>query len=201
MHSPHRGGKRLRIRTSMLGIVACIALVGSAIPVMAAPSGRATLTGNVPPWAKSANFKAAANPSDSIGFRVYLGWTNPTAVEGLAKAVSDPRSSSYGKYLTSQQFRQQFAPSQAQVGAVQSWLRGQGFKVDYTPQNNHYVEAEGTVAQAQAAFDTSFGMYSVEGQTVRSPSGDVSIPDTLAATVTGIVGLDDSAVFTQPDHV
>src|SRR5437870_4549639 len=105
MHSPHRGGKRLRIRTSIFGIVACIALVGSAIPVMAAPSGRATLTGNVPPWAKSANFKAAANPSDSIGFRVYLGWSNPSAVESLAKAVSDPRSASYGHYLTPQQVK------------------------------------------------------------------------------------------------
>ena len=95
----------MRIRTSILGIVACVALVGSAIPAMAAPSGRATLTGNVPPWAKSANFKAAANPSDSIGFRVYLGWSNPSAVESLAKAVSDPRSASYGHYLTPQQVK------------------------------------------------------------------------------------------------
>src|SRR5207245_7341930 len=122
---------RLRIRTSILGIVACVALVGSAIPAMAAPSGRATLTGNVQPWAKSANFKAAANPSDSIGFRVYLGWSNPSAVESLAKAVSDPRSASYGHYLTPQQFRQQFAPAQSQVSAVQMWLRSQGFSVVY----------------------------------------------------------------------
>src|SRR2546426_7248940 len=117
MDSTQAGGKRLRIRTSILGIVAAIALVGSAIPAMAAPSPRATLAGNVPPWAKSANFKAAANASDSIGFRVYLGWTDPAAVEALAKAVSDPSSTSYGQYLTPQQFRQQFAPPQSQINA------------------------------------------------------------------------------------
>src|SRR5437870_12498442 len=176
MHSPNRGGKRLRSRTSILGIVASVALLGSVVPALAAPSGRATLTGNVPSWAKSANFKAAANPSDSIGFRVYLGWNNPAAVESLARALSDPRSASYGHYLTPQQFRQQFAPSQAQVNAVQSWLRSQGFRVDYTPLNNHYVAAEGTVAQAAAAFATTFGTYSVAGQTLRSPSSDPSLP-------------------------
>ena len=191
----------MRIRTSILGIGAAIALVGSAIPAMAAPSGRATLTGNVPPWAKSANFKATANPSDSIGFRVYLGWNNPSAVEALARSVSDPRSASYGKYLTAQQFRQQFAPSQAQVSAVQSWLRSQGFSIVYTPQNNHYVSAEGTVAQAGAAFGTSFGMYSIDGLTLRSPSSDVSVPASIAGAVSGVIGLDDVAQTVHTNNI
>ena len=185
----------MRSRTSILGIVASIALLGSVIPALAAPSARATLAGNVPPWAKSANFKAAANPSDSIGFRVYLGWTDPAAVEALAKAVSDPGSASYGQYLTPQQFRQQFAPSQSQVNAVQSWLRSQGFRVDYTPLNNHYVAAEGSVAQAASAFGTTFGTYSVAGQTLRSPSSDVSLPTSIAGFVSGVVGLDESAAL------
>ena len=185
----------MRSRTSILGIVASIALLGSVIPALAAPSARATLAGNVPPWAKSANFKAAANPSDSIGFRIYLGWTDPAAVEALAKAVSDPGSASYGQYLTPQQFRQQFAPSQSQVNAVQSWLRSQGFRVDYTPLNNHYVAAEGSVAQAASAFGTTFGTYSVAGQTLRSPSSDVSLPTSIAGFVSGVVGLDESAAL------
>jgi subtilase family serine protease len=140
-------------------------------------------------------------PNGSIGFRVYLGWRNEPGAEALPRAVSDPKSPSYGKYLSPSAFRQQFAPTQAQVGAVQSWLRSQGFTVDYTPQNNHYVEAEGTVAQAQSAFSTTFGMYKVQGKTVRSPSTAVSIPDTLTSSVTGIVGLDNSSVFTHPDQV
>jgi len=108
----------------------------------------------------------------------------------LRRAVSDPKSASYGKYLTPVQFRCQFAPSQSQVGAVQSWLRSQGFSVDYTPSNNHYVAAEGTVAQASAAFGTSFKLYKVRGQVVRSPAGNLSIPSSLAATISGVLGLD-----------
>jgi subtilase family serine protease len=164
-------------------------------------SGKSTLAGSAPSWAKNRNYVGAADPNGSVGFRVYLGWRNEAGAEALAQAVSDPKSPSYGKYLSAASFRQQFAPTQAQVGAVQSWLRSQGFTVDYTPQNNHYVEAEGTVAQAQSAFGTTFGMYKVEGETVRSPSADVSIPDTLTSSVTGIGGLDDSSVFTRPDDV
>ena len=140
------------------------------VPASAAPPDRTTLPGSAPTWANAHNFAGAANPADNIGFRVYLGWNNPAGAEGLARAVSDPHSASYGQYVTPAQFRQQFAPSQAQVGAVQSWLRSQGFTIDYTPANNHYVAAEGTVGQAQAAFGANFGEYHVNGQTVRAPS-------------------------------
>jgi subtilase family serine protease len=181
-------------------LISAVVLASSALSAHATPSGRMTLQGSVPSWANARNYQGAADPTADIGFRVYLGWNNPSAVESLAQAVSDPHSSSYGHYLTPAQFRQQFAPSQAQVGAVQSWLKGQGFNVEYTPQNNHYVSAEGTVAQAQAAFSTSFGMYSVEGLTVRSPSADISIPSSLGDIVSDVVGLDDSAQFVHTDH-
>ncbi|PYU20442.1 MAG: serine protease [Acidobacteria bacterium] len=165
-----------------------------------AAQAQTKLAGSAPAWANAKNLVKAANPSDDVGFRVYLGWNNPSAVEALAQAVSDPASASYKNYLTPAQFRQQFAPSQAQVGAVQSWLLGQGFTVVYTPQNNHYVSGEGTVAQAAAAFATSFGMYSISGLTLRSPASDVSIPDSLTGIVAGVIGLDDSAQLVHTNH-
>ncbi len=169
-------------------------------PALAA-SGTTRLPGSVPSWAKAANFVAAANPNSIVGFRVYLGWTNASAAEALAQAVSDPHSSSYGKYLTPSQFRQQFAPSASDAAAVQSWLKSQGFSVLYTPANNHYVSAQGTIAQANSAFGVQIGMYKVQGQSVRSPNQDVSIPNSLAKIVSGVLGLDDSAVFVTTDHV
>jgi subtilase family serine protease len=187
-----------KIFTIMVVLTVVAMLPGAA---WAAASGRATLPGSVPAWANSNNYVGAADPNASVGFRVYLGWQNAAAAEALAQAVSNPRSAQYGQYLTPQQFRRQFAPSQNQVTAVQSWLKSQGFTVIYTPTNNHYISAEGTVAQAQAAFGVQFGMYKVNGKTVRSPSGDVSVPDTLAATVSGVLGLDDSAVFVETDHI
>src|SRR6266550_1319711 len=182
----------VHIRAAVLGVAACGALLSLTLPVGAAPADRATLAGSVPSWATSANFKGSATATDSIGFRVYLGWQNQSQVEAIAKAVSDPASASYRQFLTPQQFRQQFAPSQSQVTAAQSWLRGQGFTVVYTPLNNHYIAAEGTIAQAAAAFGTSFNMYTHDGLTLRSPSSAVSVPTNLAGIVSGVIGLDDS---------
>ncbi|HEY7263639.1 MAG TPA: S53 family peptidase [Trebonia sp.] len=181
---------------AVLGSGCVIASLGTAH----AASGNAVLKGSIPAWANSKNLAGAADPAGNVGFRVYLGWTNESAVAALASAVSDPHSASYRHFLTPAQFRQQFAPSQAQVNAVTSWLKSQGFSVEYTPQNNHYVSAEGTVAQAEAAFGTAFGEYSVDGLTVRSPESDVSIPASLSADIEGVVGLDDSAQFVVTNH-
>jgi subtilase family serine protease len=173
----------------------------AAVPVGAAPADRTTLHGSAPTWAKSSNYAGAADPNADVGFRVYLGWTDPAAAEALARAVSDPHSSSYGQYLTPAQFRQQFAPPANQVAQVQNWLKSQGFDVQYTPQNKHYVSAEGTIAQAQTAFGTMFGLYHVRGITVRAPSSDVSIPTSLADVINGVIGLDESSDFVTTNHV
>ena len=186
-----------KIYAALAILVILATLPGSAL---AAPS-ITTLHGSAPAWANSKNLVGAADPNAYVGFRVYLGWQNADAAVALAKAVSDPNSAQYHQYLTPAQFRQQFAPSQAQVNSVQSWLKSQGFTVDYTPTNNHYIAAEGTVAQAQTAFAAQFNMYKVNGKTVRSPSADVSIPTPLATIVSNVVGLDDSAIFVETDHI
>src|SRR6267378_5951623 len=166
----------------------------------AAPTSRVTLQGSAPPWANSRNLVGAPGPGTDIGFRVYLAWKDPAGAEALARAVSDPSSSSYGQYLTPPQFRARFAPDANAVAQVQQWLRSQGFSVQYTPQNNHYVSAEGTVAQAQAAFGATFGNYLVQGQTLRSPTADISVPSSFASIVTSVVALDESFQFVQTYH-
>src|SRR5437867_10780763 len=156
-------------------------------------SDRASLAGNSPPWATAANKKAAAAATDWVNLRVYLNWENVGPAQALAAAVSDSKSASYGKFLTPQQFRQQFAPSAQSAQNVQQWLSQQGFNVVYTPLNNHYVAAEGTVAQAQAAFGVALNLYQVQGLTLRAPDRDPSVPAGIAPTVAGIVGLDQAA--------
>ena len=192
--------QRIVVALFVLGLVVSLNASFEGLFAQAGNSGRSTLVGSAPTWADSNNDQGPADTTSYVGFRVYLAWNNPSPVEALAQAVSDPHSPSYGQYLTPQQFRQQFAPSQSQVGMVQSWLRNQGFSVEYTPANNHYVSAEGTVAQVAAAFGTSVGLYNVQGLTLRSPSSDVNIPSSLASVVTGVIGLDDSVQFVHTDH-
>jgi subtilase family serine protease len=192
--------KLRRVRVALAAMVALtVGVLALGAGTGAAGNGRVALAGSVPAWAKSSALKGAASGTSSVGFRVYLGWRNESAVKALAKAVSSPSSPSYGHYLTPQQFRQRFAPSQADVNAVESWLRSQGFQVDYVPQNNHYVEAEGTVAQAEAAFGVTLNEYRYQGMTLRAPAGALTIPSSLAGVVEAVAGLDESAALVRPE--
>jgi subtilase family serine protease len=184
----------------LLAVVLIFSSVALSIIALAAPSTRSTLKGSKPSWAGPKNYVGNADARASIGFRVYLGWNNASGAEALARAVSDPSSKSYRHYLTPAQFRGQFAPSANQVAQVQSWLTSQGFSLVYTPANNHYVSAEGTVAQAQTAFGTNFGMYQANGLKLRSPSADVSIPSSLAGVVNAVIGLDESYELIHTNH-
>jgi subtilase family serine protease len=179
--------------------VAGVGLAALAPSSALAASSRRTLAGSTPAWATAKALKGAASTSGNVGFRVYLGWRNAAAAEALARQVSTPGSSSYGHFLTPAQFRQKFAPTQADVTAVQRWLRSSGFTVDYTPTNNHYVAAEGTVAQANAAFATKLGNYAYRGMTLRAPEKALSIPSSLPA-VSGVIGLDDTVQLVRYDH-
>ena len=187
------------LRSLTVAAAAAAVLLGVASATTAAPPTKTTLHGSAPAWAKQGNFVRAADPAAPVGFRVYLGWNS--GAEAFARAASTPSSASYGKYISASEFRRRFAPSEQKVSAVRSWLKAQGFSIVYTPTNNHYVSAEGTVGQAQAAFGTTFGVYSVQGLTVQSPSSEIAIPNDLAADVTGVVGLDDSSAFVETYHV
>jgi len=182
--------QRRRLAT---GLAVALLAVVPLTSVSAASGARATLKGSTPTWANSKNLVGAADPNTVVGFRVYLGWKS--GAEAAARAVSDPKSASYGKYYTPAQFRHDFAPTQSEIGATQAWLKNQGFSIVYTPSNNHFVSAEGTLAQAAAAFGTSFNNYKVNNQIVRAPSGDLSIPSDLATSVNAVVGLDESDAF------
>jgi subtilase family serine protease len=161
-------------------------------------SSRQRLTGSVPSWATASSKVGEAAGSDNVGFRVYLGWRDWARAESLATAVSTPGSGQYGRFLTPAEFRAEFAPSQADVSAVRRWLHKAGFDVGVTPGNNRYVQAEGTVARASAAFGAKFGLYRVRGKTLRAPQSEVSVPATLPSSITAVVGLDESTALIAP---
>jgi len=128
-----------------------------------------------------------------VNIRVYLNWRDEVSAQLTAQAVSTPGSASYRHFLTPAQFRQQFAPTQSSVTAVQQFLRNAGFSVVNTPGNNRFVAAEGTVAQAQSAFSVQLGEFATSGKTLRAPESAVSVPSALAGIVQGVTGLDQSS--------
>ncbi|HEX7738038.1 MAG TPA: S53 family peptidase [Marmoricola sp.] len=170
-------------------------------PAQASPQ-RHRLPDSKPHWLSKAKAGGDVANGAQIQFGVLLKMRNQTAADDLARRVSDPASADYGKYLTSAQFRAQFAPTQQQVSAVRSWLHAQGFDVTGTLRSGMYVTAKGTTAQVEKTFDTTMRTYHFRGHDLRANSSALSLPSGTSATVVdriqGVVGLDQGSGLKKP---
>jgi len=151
---------------------------------------RDTLVGTRPAWATAKADKGATSNGSQVSARVYLAGRNAAGLAEYAKAVSDPASASYGKYLSAKQSQQRFGATKAQVAAVKSWLKSAGLKVTGTTQ--HYVTVTGDVAAAEKAFGTQLHNYAKGSKTYRAPSKTASAPDSLHGAVLTVTGLDNA---------
>jgi subtilase family serine protease len=180
-----------------VALVTAVSLVG---PPAAYASDDPTVPGSHPAWATAQNRIAEAPAGTRLSFRVYLKMRDQAGAEAAAAAVATPGSAAYRRYLSPEQVRQRFAPAAASVSAVRSWLTGGGFAIGEVPDNNLYVEASGTVAQAEKAFGVDLATYRVGGQALRAADHDPRVPAAMGALVSGVVGLGQTATKRRPDR-
>jgi subtilase family serine protease len=126
------------------------------------------------------------------------------AMETTIANLHNPKSAQFQKWLTPQQFGQEFGANDSDIAAVTSWLAAQGFTVNTIYPNKTQIDFSGTVAQVNQAFHTQENVYTLS-QTVPdaatgpskvqvkhlSNAGNISIPAALAPVVAGVMGLND----------
>ena len=181
----------------LVGVAMGVVVV--AAPASAAAASRTVVPGSAPSWAKAGRDRGVVAGDQSATVTVYLPLRGAAAASSLLDQVSDPTSSSYGQYLTPDQFRQRFAASDADVAAVASFLRGAGFTVSNGPTYNNHVSATGTVAQANVAFATTVHRYAYRGHLLNAPNGQLSVPSSLNGKVLAVTGLDQTLARPQSD--
>ncbi|MET9914519.1 S53 family peptidase [Streptomyces sp. NPDC006476] len=151
---------------------------------------RDSLAGTKPAWATAKADKGDASNAAQVKLRVYLAGRNATGLAAYAKAVSDPSSPQYGKYLSAKKAQTAFGATKAQVAAVKSWLTANGLKV--TGVTQHYVSVAGDVAAAEKTFGTQLHNFAKGSKTYRAPSKTASVPDSLKGAVLTVTGLDNA---------
>ncbi len=178
-----------------------LAVVSIAQPASAA-SARRALSGTRPAWTSKAHDKGHSAQTTRLDFGVLLKMRNESQAVAQLKAVSEPSSPDYGKWLTNAQFNAAYAPSASDVSSVRSWLRGQGFSVTRTLQSGMYLEVSGTTAQVEKTFATSMHTYQYKGHTVLANTSALSLPANAPAAVTdavsNVVGVDQGATLKAP---
>ncbi len=179
-------------------------LAGSLVlaALLAAPGGaagqsapRARIAGAVPHWAKPK--RVLGDARGVVDFSVVLGWRHRAALERIGRAVSDPASRHYARYLSPRRFRARFSPTRRQVAAVKSWMRRHDLEVTGISASRMLVDASAPTATVERAFGTSLRVYRHAGSAVRAPSDSVSVPSGLP--IVGVVGLDGG--YQQPAKI
>ncbi len=182
-----RRSRRVGIASSL--VVASLALAGT--------MNAGAESGSVhSPWVHRATKVAPVDEDQQVTIALHLKLRNETALVQLIKQLYDPASSQYGHFLTSAQFRAQFAPTGGDVQAVADALAQYGLTAVPT-ESPLYVKFTGTVGQVNEAFQVSQNYYSYKGKTLRSQDTPPVLPDRLADLV-AYANIDDTRALVHP---
>ncbi|HEY7340568.1 MAG TPA: protease pro-enzyme activation domain-containing protein [Ktedonobacterales bacterium] len=162
-----------------------------------ASSGRWTVRGHLVPAVRNLKPTATADGARALDLSIGLSLRNQSALAQLIADQNNPHSALYHQYLTPLQFAAQFSPTQATVNAVTSWLHSQGLVVHSVSSNRTLIDASGSVATVERAFQTSISNYSVHGRSAYAPTVEPSVPDALSGMIVNIGGLDNVGVYTH----
>jgi pseudomonalisin len=132
-------------------------------------------------------------PSTAMHIVVGLQEQDASQIQPTLRAMLTPGNPLFGNPLTVQQFVAQFGATTAQVQAVENYLSSAGFTNVTVADNQLLIEADGTAAAAEAAFNISLQQYSFNGTTVYLNSTPAQVPASLAGIVIAVLGLNNVA--------
>jgi subtilase family serine protease len=171
------------------------AILGVAILLMLTVAGSAfaangqVLANSTPRFVQSAQNLGPESPSKVINITVRLQQHNIAERDALLKQLYDPKSPLYQQWLTPAQYATRFGPTAQEATVVKDFLASHGLAVTSAHQNHFYVNAQGSVADLQKAFNVQINRFSVNGKTLYSNTSNASIAGPAAAFVSSVQGL------------
>ncbi|KAH9953955.1 subtilisin-like protein [Russula dissimulans] len=109
-------------------------------------------------WVKARRLEA----HKVLPLRIGLAQQNMHQLEELLMSVAHPNSPAYGKHWSPERVAEHFAPSEATISVVKSWLIGDaGFHPDRirVSPSKGWVEVNATVFEIESLLDTEYHLY------------------------------------------
>jgi len=129
---------------------------------------------------------AAMRDGDQVHVAVSLKLRNKTELDALTERLARDHAA---QPLTSAQFLERFAPTEAQARKVADYLTKQGFtNVEVAP-NRLIITADAGAGVIRRAFKAEMHEYDVDGRRAYANVTDAQVPAHLGDTVLAVVGL------------
>jgi subtilase family serine protease len=179
--------------------VGAAAIIAASLGSAQAASGRQAIKNSRPAWLNHATNQGHAAPGAAVDARIYLAPNGGIAkLKQFAVSVSTPGNKQFRHFLTPSQYYQRFGTTSDTVSAVKSWLTGSGLKISGADTHNRWLDVRGSVAQAEAAFGVKIDKYRHDGLSVQAPTGALTAPAGVAASVLGVSGVDTTPQYVKP---
>src|SRR5579871_587005 len=154
------------------------------------------LSGHLPPVIAQANAIAPTDAEEQVPLALTLPLRNEALLDEILTRLYDPNDPLYGHYLTSQQFRDNFAPTQADYNALAAFARAQGLSVTHSHSNRLLLNVSGPAAAVAQAFHVGLMRYRTANHTeFRAPTSEPQVPASIARVLSGVIGLDNAALW------
>jgi kumamolisin len=132
--------------------------------------------------------------TQSLRLNIALPLRNESELDRVLQQIYDPRSSSYRKFLSVEEFTGRFGPSQEDYDAVIGFAEANGLTVTGTSPNRMIVDVQGPVANIEGAFHVNMGGYQhpTEDRTFYAPDREPTAD--LPVALWHITGLDNFSI-------
>jgi subtilase family serine protease len=174
-------------------LVALCVLTGSLVVAQSPAPVRQELTGHLTEAMKRAPLEGRVPPTTRMTLTVGLVIPNMAELMQTAAQIADPKSPSYRKYLTPEQFADRFGAKDADYQTVLIWAQSNNLRPT-AHRNRFVVTVEGAVADIEPALNVHMNYHlRVDGSLFFAPDAEPSV--SLSIPVEHIGGLEN---FTPP---
>jgi hypothetical protein len=162
------------------------------------PSRLTTLHGNVSPHLRASQDLGVA-PFGQVFEHVFLildrGAEQDKALTSYLAQLQKKSSSNYHRWLTPDQYGEQYGVAQGDINKLSTWLESMDLKVNSVSKSRMTIDFSGTAAQLQSAFHVTLHEFSSDGDKFFANTTDPQIPSAIAGVVKGVARMN-----TKPLH-
>lgn len=156
-------------------------------------TGLVRLADTVPAALTHAQFKEHHDPTSVLNLIVALKLRNTLQLHAFLHALTDPTSSAYQRFLTTQQFTAMYGPTQNDVAAVVGYLKDQGLRIIGVSRNNQLIHVTAQSGVVERALGVQINDYVYHGRNVYGTQDNPQFPSDIANVVESVLGLSNIA--------
>lgn len=150
------------------------------LPRTAANVSYKALQSHIPNGVRTLADQGSLDSAQTLSITVALNLNNESDLDSKLASMYQPGSADYHHYMTPEEFRARYAPTDDQLNQVRSYLVAHGLTPLSVNDNKMLITAQGSTSAINSAFNTELHNYvSSHGASYYAPAYELQIPSSL----------------------